>query len=131
MKTIIAGSRSITDVNVVAAAVELSGFSAAITEVVSGKATGVDTAGEKWAATWGIPVKDMPANWYPLAPPDHRRMDWEAGYKRNFRMAECARALVAVWDGASGGTAHMIRTAKAMGLRVFVYIHSPGGLPEL
>jgi hypothetical protein len=36
-------------------------------------------------------------------------------------MAGKAEALVAVWDGASRGTKHMIREAGKRGLRVFVY----------
>ena len=46
MKTIIAGSRSIDDITIVAAAVEASGFD--ITEVISGGARGVDHLGEMW-----------------------------------------------------------------------------------
>jgi hypothetical protein len=46
MKTIIAGSRSITDPAVVYRAVAASRFR--ITHVVSGTAAGVDTIGEAW-----------------------------------------------------------------------------------
>jgi hypothetical protein len=35
-------------------------------------------------------------------------------------MAQNADALIAVWDGQSPGTKHMIDVAKARGLRVFV-----------
>lgn len=129
MKTIIAGSRSILDLNIVAEAVELSGWSAEITEVVSGKAPGVDTLGERWAETWGIPVKDMPANWYPYGGSYRNQLDRSAGYQRNEAMAEYAGALIAVWDGHSRGTAHMIRTAKEYGLKV--YVHLVGDVPEL
>lgn len=44
MKTIIAGSRWITDAALVYRAIDLSGFD--ITEVVSGASCGVDTIGE-------------------------------------------------------------------------------------
>ena len=44
-----------------------------------------------------------------------------AGKIRNQAMADAADALVALWDGNSGGTADMIRRARAAGLKVFVY----------
>ena len=40
---------------------------------------------------------------------------------RNQVMADHADALIAVWDGASKGTADMIDRAKKRGLKVFVY----------
>lgn len=43
-----------------------------------------------------------------------------AGPIRNEQMAQNAQALVAVWDGKSAGTKHMIECAKANGLRVYV-----------
>jgi hypothetical protein len=55
MKTIIAGSRDITDYNVVKAAVKAAGFT--ITEVVSGAARGVDSLGEEYARRHSIHIK--------------------------------------------------------------------------
>ena len=55
MKTIIAGSRDLTDYNLVKLAVEESGFE--IAEVVSGGARGVDRLGERWAKEHGVPIK--------------------------------------------------------------------------
>lgn len=112
MKTIIAGSRSITDYSLVVRAVEESGFE--ITEVVSGCAHGVDTLGEQWADENGIPKKRMKANWRP-----NGVLDKWAGHKRNAQMGDYAQALVAVTNG-SGGTANMIEYAKKKGLKVFV-----------
>ena len=34
-----------------------------ITEIVSGKAKGADSLGEKYASLNNIPVKEFPANW--------------------------------------------------------------------
>jgi hypothetical protein len=113
MKTIIAGSRSITDLQLVTLAIESSNF--AITEVVCGGARGVDDLGRKWAANGGrVPVKLFIPNWdlYPKV----------AGFKRNEEMAAYADALIAVWNGESRGTKHMIDTAKKKGLKVFVYM---------
>ncbi len=110
MKVIIAGSRSITDYATVAQAVADSGFS--VEEVVSGTAAGVDQLGILWADYRGIPVKRFPANW--------KAYGRAAGLLRNTDMAAYAGALVAVWDGKSRGTDHMIKTALQLGREVFV-----------
>lgn len=55
MKTIIAGSRDIDDYNAIKTAITNSGY--VVTEVVSGRAKGVDKLGEKWATDNNIPVK--------------------------------------------------------------------------
>jgi hypothetical protein len=111
MKTIIAGSRGVIDVRFITKAVFDSQFE--ITEVVSGTARGVDQLGEKWASFVSIPVKRFPANW-----DLHGK---SAGYKRNEEMAEYADALIAIWDGESRGTLHMINIANSKGLKVFVF----------
>jgi len=115
MRTIIAGSRGVTDYALVKKAVILSGFATEITEVVSGTAAGVDTLGERWAKEHDIPCKRMPANWSA-----HGR---QAGFLRNREMAKYAGmegALIAIWDGNSHGTHSMIVVAKSMGMRVHV-----------
>ncbi|HXG66007.1 MAG TPA: SLOG family protein [Blastocatellia bacterium] len=61
MKVIIAGSRDITDYEVVKRAIEESGFE--ITEVVSGTAAGVDQLGEWWAELRAVPIARFPADW--------------------------------------------------------------------
>ena len=103
MKVIIAGSRSIKDYQRVKSVIESSPFFGKITEVVSGKADGVDTLGEQWAKENGIPIKSFPVT----------NEDWEkygkplAARKRNNDMGEYADALILVWDGKSGGSRHM------------------------
>lgn len=115
MRVIVAGSREIADLATVARAIEYSGFK--VTEVVSGRARGVDRLGEAWADANGVPVKPFPAQW--------RRADGSvdkgAGHKRNEQMAQYADALVAVWDGKSTGTEDMIRRADKRGLSIYVY----------
>lgn len=115
MKTIIAGSRHITDYTLVERAVKASGFS--ITEVISGHAFGVDMLGEKWADLHGIPKRQYPAIWRV-----NGKLDMKAGKKRNIKMAEISEALIAVWDQVSPGTAHMLNVARRKGLKVFVFI---------
>lgn len=96
----------------VARAIAESGF--AVTEVVSGTARGVDRLGERWARERGIPVRRFPARWNELG----RR----AGYVRNLEMVEYGDALVAVWDGESRGTRHVISAATKAGRSVHVHL---------
>lgn len=111
MKVIIAGSRDVTDYSEICKAIEKSGF--IITEVVSGKARGVDSLGEAWASENNIPIKYFPANWTELG--------IGAGYKRNFDMRNYADALIAVWNGYSKGTVHMINISSKY-LKVYVHL---------
>ena len=108
MKVIIAGSRSITDPDIVYSTIGASRFT--ISEVVCGYARGVDMIGLRWAKATGTPYKVFPARWVDR---DGER-NWNAGFERNERMADYADALIAVWDGFSGGTKH---TMQCMGKR--------------
>lgn len=110
MKTIIAGSRDVTSLDLVRNAVKDSGFT--ITEVVSGKAKGVDTLGEEIAKELGVPVAEFPADW--------KGLGRKAGPLRNIQMGDYADALVAVRLNNSRGTTHMIDYARKRGLSVFV-----------
>jgi hypothetical protein len=110
MRVIIAGSRAINDYAKVCHAVQRSGFP--ISRVLSGMAGGVDSLGIRYAAEKGLPCDRFPAEW--------SKWGRRAGYRRNTQMAQHADALIAVWDGRSPGTKHMIEVAKARGLPVFV-----------
>lgn len=112
MKVIIAGSRDLNKDFMVRDAIEASGFR--ITEVVCGMARGVDMVGHAWAKRNLVPVKEFYAQW--------KLLGRSAGYKRNVEMAMYADALIAVWDGSSRGTQHMINVAKEHGLDVFIYV---------
>jgi hypothetical protein len=111
VKVIIAGSRGIDDYPTVLRAIVAADFD--ITEVVSGGARGVDRLGEKYAALQGLPVKRFIPDWAN----DGKR----AGFDRNREMAHYADALIAVWDGQSRGTRHMIEVATRGGMPVSVY----------
>lgn len=112
MKTIIAGSRSITDYEIVKKAIETSGFT--ISTVVSGTANGVDKLGEQYAKEKHIKIKKFPADWNTYGK--------RAGYLRNVQMAEYADACIIVWDGESKGSLHMYNIAMEKGLKVFMYV---------
>ena len=118
MKVIVAGSRDITSYTIVKQVIEsaLVAFKGRIGEVVSGGARGVDTLGERYAKEMRVPVKLFMADW--------NTNGKAAGYIRNGEMADYADALIAVWDGVSKGTGHMIDQARQRHLRVFVAIVS-------
>lgn len=115
VRTILAGSRSIEDFEHMDAAVRESGFK--ISLVISGGAEGGDRLGQIWANRNGVRWVRFLPDWYVRG-----RFDRGAGKKRNIRMIDegGAEALVAVWDGMSGGTAHMIATALTRGLKIYV-----------
>lgn len=110
MRVIIAGSRTITDLETVVRCIEESGFE--LREVVSGTAKGVDQLGEQWARALGIPIARFPADWE-----THGK---RAGYLRNIDMGEYADALIAVWDGESKGTKHMIDIMNSLNKPVYI-----------
>lgn len=125
-RCIIAGSRTITDYDLVVEAVKDSGFT--ITEVVSGAAKGVDKLGERWAREKGLPVASFPAPWdeingkpeNEIGKTDSGRLYWKrAGAYRNQTMANYADGLIAITTGSSG-TADMIERAKVMKLQILI-----------
>lgn len=129
MKTIIAGSRDFTDYDEVVLAIKNSGID--ITEVVCGKAPGVDSLGERWAKENNIPVAPFPALWDDLYVPGAvvrtnrktgRPYNVVAGFQRNQRMADYADALIAVWRDKTPGTADMIRRSTVM--HRIVHVHT-------
>jgi len=115
MKVVIAGSRIISDYNLVEIAVIHSGFK--ISEVVSGTARGADRLGEQYALRHSLPIRRFPADW---------SKGRSAGMQRNRQMAEYADAVIVLWDGKSPGSANMIRTAMALNKPVYV-LRTNGG----
>lgn len=92
-------------------------------EIVSGKAKGGDAQGERLAAEFGIPVREMPADW--------NKHGQGAGFIRNGDMAVYASevegsCVIALWDGQSPGTKQMLDVAKNYGLTVHVIPVPPG-----
>lgn len=114
MRVVIAGSRGITNYEVVAKAVAASGFQ--ITTVISGTARGVDQLGEEYASRNDLKVERYPAQWNVGG-----KVDRAAGYKRNAIMVNIADAVIAIWDGVSPGTKSTIDLAYKKGIPCFVY----------
>jgi len=63
--------------------------------------------GEEWARSKGIPVISYRPH-YSIDNPRH------APLLRNIDMARDGDALIAVWDGKSHGTAHMIKCMESL-----------------
>ena len=118
MRVIIAGSRGITDYEILKQCVKDAALR--IDTILSGQCkNSPDILGERYAEEHGIPLKYYPAEWKP------GRKD--GGIKRNIVMAGNADALIALWDGKSPGTKHMIDIARARKLIVFVFMVDENG----
>lgn len=126
MKTIICGSRELCGflreedpelwdqhAQIFMNVLETCPFLEDITEVVSGKARGVDTLGEIWASMYNIPVKPFPADWGTY----HKA----AGPIRNQEMLNyclTTDSVIAILRYNSLGTKDMIERSEKKGLRV-------------
>lgn len=110
-KTIVAGSREGVTLEAVEQAMSEAPF--VITEVISGTARGADRYGEQVAQKYNVPIRRFPADW--------NQYGKRAGYIRNAEMSNNAEALVAVWNGHSRGTKHMIDLAKRKGLKIHIH----------
>ena len=115
MKIIIAGSRDISDYEIVRQAVMTSGYWKQFgrkIEVVCGMAKGVDMLGYEFAKKNDLVVHKFPADWL-----NHGKA---AGHIRNREMGIFTKAaggrLLAVWDGKSTGPKGMVAYADKIGL---------------
>lgn len=86
------------------------------TVVLSGMAQGADNLGIKWAHQMNIPLESYPAQWR-----DRNGYDRRAGLKRNTVMAEKCDQVLALWDGRSNGTRHMISEGVRLSRAVYVW----------
>jgi hypothetical protein len=113
MKLIVAGGRWFNDYDLMKNKLDfiLKNTTESI-EIVSGKASGADTLGERYARENGYPVKEFYAQW--------NQHGNKAGYLRNKDMAEYATHCVCFWDNESKGTQHMIQLTKEYNLPIRV-----------
>lgn len=109
--------------------------------IVSGKADGADTFGEKYASDRGLLVAPFPAWWEKLDVPgavirtnSRGQYNAKAGPARNLRMAQYAigggienAALVAFWAEDKGGTYSMIKTAQGLSIPTRKVLYMKGG----
>lgn len=133
MKLIIAGSRDVKDIKVLETAIERAGLDpASISEVVSGKAPGVDTLGEIWAKQHGITVTPFPALWDDLEGVPAKQIktnSWgkkynvKAGTERNQQMADYADAALIIIKDESSGSTDMLKRAKKADLTIYYFMY--------
>lgn len=106
MKLIIAGCRHYTplvkDIDAI-----IKDQQWVVTRVISGGARGVDTSGEQWAEYKGLPYVRFVPGWGMYS----KRY---AAFIRNHDMGFYGDQLLAIWDGRSPGTRHMIQTMKEL-----------------
>jgi len=115
MKLLVAGSRQIKNTPEVLLCIMEAGVDLnCVSEIVSGCAAGVDTCAIRIGTELKIPVKKFPADWG-----EYGR---SAGFIRNAEMADYSDTLVAVWDGKSRGTKHMIDTMLKLEKKVYVFV---------
>lgn len=104
MKICIAGSRSLSDYQLVKTTIETwaseQSYKDSEVVIVSGGARGADKLGEQFAREYDFPVELYPADWNTYGK--------RAGYLRNKEMAEVSDIAFIFWDGNSPGTKHMI-----------------------
>lgn len=111
MKLAIVGSRTITHVDISSI---LAKHQLAPDTIISGGARGVDTIAERWAKEHGINLL--------VFKPDYKAHLQGAPIRRNELMARECDTLLAIWDGKSKGTYHIINYAKKLGKHVIVVV---------
>jgi len=113
MRTIVAGSRTIDRYSYVASAIAEAPW--AVTEILSGGAKGVDEFAVSYANLNNIPYDLVTAFWN-----EDSDYNAEVGKQRYCEMLKRAEGIIAIWDGKSRGTAHLIELAKQSKLKLFI-----------
>lgn len=116
----ICGSRTITDYNLIHRAISEAVWMGITTpthlvtyQIVSGGAKGVDTLAMKYASDNKLNLIEIK--------PDYNTYTWNiAPLMRNVKIAETADVLIAIHDGKSTGTLHMISCMKKLNKGVHV-----------
>lgn len=132
VKLIVAGSRTITDKPFIYTVIEehlkylnsynilqdLKTYKDLI--IVSGCAKGVDSVALDWAQENNVKYEEYLAQWIN----ERGIRDLSAGFKRNKKMALNSTHLLAIWDGKSRGTSHMIETMEALDKNILIVRYS-------
>ena len=114
-RVIIAGSRTAESMTILRKALRECGWKPKV--ILSGRAPGADRLGERYANAVGLELEEYPADW--------NRLKKRAGMVRNAEMVKHADGLIALWDGKSPGTRHVIACAHARGIPTYVYVFDP------
>ena len=129
IRLLIVGSRGLQGVDLISKAVAFAGINIDdILEVVHGGAPGIDKAAGWWAEKHKLPVKIFKADWSNINVPNavvkingFGQYNAKAGIDRNEKMGTYSDVLVAIWDGKSRGTYHMIEFMKKLEKPFHVY----------
>lgn len=113
MKLAIVGSRTFLDYTWMEQCLLRSFRLADIEAVISGGARGADAMAVRFAASHGLPLVVVQADWE-----SHGK---KAGPLRNTEIVQQADAVAAFWDGRSAGTRDTIAKARASGKRLVIY----------
>jgi len=106
----VAGSRSINDYELVKKA--FSEIDIKVDCIVSGGAKGIDQLGERLAKDYNLKLITILPYWDELGK--------KAGMIRNMEMFNYSDALLAIWDGESNGTKHMINLFKKSNKSIYL-----------
>lgn len=109
MRVLVCGGRDFHDVELLHRTLFAAHERARISLLIEGGAPGADAMARVWAQHSGIHTATVPALW--------DRYHSGAGPLRNQAMLELKPDLVIAFPG-ENGTAHMVRLAKAAGVRV-------------
>ncbi len=114
IRLLIAGSRSLepTDDAISALVDQLLGLSVVtpIECVISGRALGVDQAGERWAK-----ARNIKLDLHPVTDEEWKRRGQRAGHERNIRMGDaCTHGVLIRSQGISNGTDRMLAVLQTL-----------------
>lgn len=84
-----------------------------VTEIISGGAVGVDTCAREYAKNNSIQLTEFL--------PDYNKYGRSAPLRRNIEIIENADLVLAFWDGASPGTASVIKNCRKKGVPIKIY----------
>lgn len=122
MRVLICGGRDFNDMESLAKTMDDLHSRSPISVVISGKAAGADTLGERWAACNKIPVEAFPANW--------SLYGRSAGPIRNKQMLNEGKPdLVVAFPGGTG-TKDMVTRARGAGVPVVEIPRRPENTPS-
>ena len=110
MRVLVCGGRNFDNLGLVTEVLGALHQSTPITAVISGKAPGADTLGEKWAHMNNVPVVPFPADWA-----KHGRA---AGPIRNQQMLDEGKPDMVVAFPGGTGTRDMCRRAISARIRI-------------
>ncbi len=88
-----------------------------VTEIVSGGADGVDAWAKIYARLNSLKYTEFR--------PEYKKYGRAAPLKRNLQIIDYADEVVAIWDGKSKGTKHVIDQCKEQNKKITVYLEKP------